>query len=294
VAEWLGFERPREAAGRITLQRPYAALQMDPATRRLDFNGLSVYLNAAPRNVRGTWYVAQADADGALRALAAPDCPLSAVGVGLVLLDPGHGGADPGARYGANLEEKRLTLDVARRARAKLREMGVRVELTRDRDRFLSLEDRAARARALRADLFVSIHFNAATDTRTGGIETFVVPAPGFPATTQAAGGRVDDSPFPCNRFEAANVYLASCLQRGLVAHGRSEDRGVKRARFYVIKQAPCPAALVECGFLSNRREAARILEESHRDRLAEGITRGVLTYLWRVREARYARNGAP
>ena len=294
VAALGGFTRPRTFGNRIELRGPYSAVLFEVGTRRVDFNGTVVFLNAVPQKLRSEWMLTSADAANVIQALAAPDCPLSAVDYWTVVLDPGHGGSDPGARYGRSVDEKRLTLDMAKRVRTKLKDMGVRTEITRDRDRTMSLDERCARAQSLGADVFVSIHFNSTTDPRTGGVETYVVPSVGYPSTGQATAGRIDDTAYPCNRYDAANMYLAYCLQRGLVAYGRAEDRGIKRARFHVIKYAACPAALVECGFLSNRREAEHILQDDYRDQLAEGITRGILTYLWRVREAHYARYSPP
>jgi len=82
---------------------------------------------------------------------------------------------------------------------------------------------------------------------------------------------------------------FANYIHRGLLAQTGARDRGIRRARFFVIRNALCPAALVECGFLSNTQEAGRLSAELYREAVAEGLTRGILTYLVRARQARLA-----
>jgi len=220
--------------------------------------------------------------------LLCPGNALATAQTSLVMLDPGHGGDDPGARDGWKLDEKRLTLDIARRARAKLREFQVDARLSRERDMSVSLEERCWRAERLGATLFVSIHLNAARDRRTSGIETFIIPSAGYAPTADREGAlfKVEKTAYPANHYDAANAVLAYYLHKGLLASSRGEDRGIRRARFHVIKSVSCPAALVECGFMSNRQEAEKLAQEAYRDSLAEGIARGILTYLSRAREA--------
>lgn len=216
---------------------------------------------------------------------------------GPILLDPGHGGMDGGAKGLYGLLEKELTLDVARRVRARLAVAGLKVELTREDDRLIELDARSARAAARGASLFVSIHFNAATETESRGVETYVLPAAGFPPTAAVRSGISNRyAATPGNAFDAANAALGYQLQRHLVRVAGTQDRGLKRARFLVLRDAPCPAALVECGFLTNPVDAALIANPAHRQRLAEGIARGILEYhlmLRRARAARLAENAA-
>lgn len=210
---------------------------------------------------------------------------------GPIVLDPGHGGVDGGATGFRGLLEKQLTLDVARRVRARLAVAGLKVEMTREDDRLVELDARAAFAAARGASLLVSIHFNAATETESRGVETYVLPAAGFPPT--AAGRSGISSRYaatPGNAFDAANAALGFQLQRNMVRAAGTMDRGLKRARFLVLRDAPCPAALVECGFLTNPVDAALIADPAHRQRLAEGIARGILEYHLMLRRARAAR----
>lgn len=284
-----GSGAPGQYGRHAIYRNRYSTVVFESGSRRVVFNGLSVYLNRCVEKTASDWLIAPVDAADTLGALLFPGRALKAVGCGTVVLDAGHGGTDPGTQGQARYQEKSLTLDVTKRVRAKLRACQVNVWLTRDRDTFVPLEERCSRSGRLGANLFVSIHFNATRNTATCGIETYIVPSAGYPTTAEEERQRVSTRVVACpgNRYDGANAVLAHFLHKGLLAQTRAEDRGIKRARFYVIRNATCPAALVECGFLSNAREAGRIGSEAYRDQLAEGITRGILTYLSRVRELR-------
>lgn len=186
-----------------------------------------------------------------------PDAPAPGpAGRPVVVLDPGHGGSDPGAPGPGSLEEKDIALAIARKARALLDEAGLRVVLTRDGDRTIGLYERAAVPGRVGAALFVSIHANASPLRSTAGIETYYYP--GSPA------GR----------------RLAAVLQRTLVSRLGRPDRGVQAADFVVVREPAVPAALVECGYLTNREEARLLASEDYQLRVARAIADGVLSYL--------------
>lgn len=196
-----------------------------------------------------------------------------------ILLDPGHGGRDPGFQNKAlRLDEKDLALDTARRVATRLRAAGFEVLMTRDRDVFLELKDRSALAAKLRADLFVSLHYNAAAATSAAGAETFCL-TPAGQHSTHDTGNRGSTRAEPGNRFDALNVRAAYAVQRALVTGLRSTDRGVKRSRFSVLTDLTCPGILIEAAFLSNRGEAIRLSQESHRERIAQAIADGIVAY---------------
>ncbi len=277
------------AYGRTILFRGrYATLSFENCSRKTMFNGVTVYLNDGISSWGRDWVIRPADAADTIGALLRPDATLKAVPLGTVFLDPGHGGADPGTRTARRLEEKRLTLDIAKRVRLKLRACGVDAVLSRERDTTLALDERCERMVRARAALMLSIHLNASRNTSISGVETFIVPSAGYPSTDSPVDMR-RSRPVSCpgNRHDSANSILAYCVQRGLLTQTRADDRGIRRARFFVIRNATCPAALVECGFMSNAREAACLSDESYRDKVAEGLARGILTYLVRARDAR-------
>ena len=275
---------------RFVTENQFHRVVWENNNRRIVMDGVSLFLNTAPQRRGGIWYVADTDAY-LLPALLQPALFLAGHGFTTVVLDPGHGGEFGGATGPGGVPEKKLTLDVVRRVREKLRETGLMVYLTRDRDktlardRNLDLLERCRRAAYVNADLFVSVHFNSSGDRSASGLETFVAPATGYPATAQLQRQQRGGS--RTNRFDAASTILAQCIQKGILHFADGEDRGVKRAHFMVLQFAPCPAALVECGFLSNRREGDRIMSETFRDALADGIAAGIRTYVSRAREGR-------
>ncbi len=217
----------------------------------------------------------------------------------VVVLDPGHGGAETGARY-EELTESALVLDLAQRTAEIMGILApsVRVLLTRDADVVLPLEERAARANSLGADLFVSIHLNAANEpVHRGGVTTFVLDTSSDEQAVRLAA-----------RENGTRTYEVSGLQRLLAGfHRRSQmrasrrlaeavhahtleagrtylpalpDRGVKSAMFYVLVGARMPAILLEASFLTKREEAEALRTEVYRQRLSEGIADGILAYL--------------
>ena len=218
--------------------------------------------------------------------------------VEIVLLDPGHGADDFGARA-FGLREAELTLDLALRARAVLarRAPALRVVLTRTDDTFVSLEQRAAMANAVSADLFVSIHLNAADEpVDHGGVTTFVLDTTddrqalrlaareNGTSTSEVtdlglilAGLRRDDQ-------VAGSRALAERIHRALLASGRTvlptlHDRGVRSAMFHVLVGATMPAVLVEASFMTREDEARMLRTERYRQALAEGIAEGIARY---------------
>jgi N-acetylmuramoyl-L-alanine amidase len=207
----------------------------------------------------------------------------------VILLDAGHGGADPGKQnFKLKLNEKDMTLDVVLRLKQLLEQRGYVVKLTRSEDVKLAadqrtdLERRAALANALKADLFLSVHFNAveARDApRVMGSETYVM-TPQFQfSSTDNNGDSLTDKAFPGNRQDIANTVLGFSLHRSLLSGLKTSDRGFKRGRLRVLCFPECPAALLEAAYLSNDTEAARVGTPEFRQRIAEAIADGVQDY---------------
>jgi N-acetylmuramoyl-L-alanine amidase len=167
-----------------------------------------------------------------------------------VVIDAGHGGADGGAVWNG-LIERNLTLDVAKRLDAVLRARGVRTVMTRKTNSTVELESRSRTANRHRSSVFVSIHFNASRDRSVSGIETHYL----------SARGR----------------ELAGHVQRSLDKRITGINRGVSRRDYKVLRETKMPAVLVECGFISNKKEAARCASSAHRQKLAEAIASGIL-----------------
>lgn len=167
-----------------------------------------------------------------------------------VIIDPGHGGRDKGAVWGG-VRESDLNLKTAFKLEYYLKRAGYRVVMTRRSDRYVSLTGRAAIANRYRNAVFVSIHYNATRETYVHGAETF-------------HGGSRSSS------------YLSSSLQRNLVSYCKVKNRGSQYRRFSVLRNTNCPAALVECGFISNSRERSRCNTSSFQDAAARAILAGI------------------
>ncbi len=215
-----------------------------------------------------------------------------------IMLDPGHGGIDPGAIGEEGLQEKDVVLEIARKVRDLLQAEGYEVFLTRTGDRFVSLKKRARQANRSRVDLFVSIHANAAFNHLARGTETFYY-APASDrlawktALLENAVLRLEafaDSPEYGNNNEgnglsrgkdrlSENIRAAGCVQRRISPVTECEDRGIKAAEFYVLKYTRMPSILVETGFLSNSQERERLADGAYRVRMAKAIARGICDY---------------
>lgn len=171
-----------------------------------------------------------------------------------VVIDPGHGGKDPGSIW-YGVKEKTLTLDLARRLETILKAKGIPTRLTRESDVFVELVDRAEVANASARTIFVSLHFNGHQDRSIRGIESFY-----YPGST-------------------ASRDLASAIQTELGSRILTRNRGIKPKRLKVLESTKGTAALVECGFLSNRWECQRCASPWLRQVLAEEIAQGIVKY---------------
>ena len=199
-----------------------------------------------------------------------------------VVIDAGHGGTDNGAVSGRGGMEKNYTIDTAFRLEAILRAAGLRTVLTRRTDVFVDLYERAHIASLYPDYCFVSIHYNSAS-AEARGLETYCLAPRGAASTSSAYLTRSDIQRLPGNDEDAANLLLASMVHSEIIRLNPGDstaDRGVKRARFVVIKQNVLPAILVEGGFVSNRMEAARVNTSAYRQTLAEAIGRGVIRFI--------------
>jgi N-acetylmuramoyl-L-alanine amidase len=279
VARTHGLVASPERNRRITLSGADVSLVLETNSRRLFHDGLLVYLNSPLIPERGRWSLTETDARVVVGPLLQRERGLTLRRCDLVMLDPGHGGADPGTIGKQGVEEKMIVLDLAKRVAAKLEACDIRACLTRDRDSTLDLDSRSWLAVKRRADLFVSIHVNYSPDRTASGFETYALTSPGFPSTSSSEARKSDARVCAGNRYDPANLVAGYYIQKGLLVCSGGEDRGLRRARFQVLRDAPCPAVLVECGFLSCAADEEKLLRKASRDTIAEGIARGILTY---------------
>jgi N-acetylmuramoyl-L-alanine amidase len=238
----------------------------------------------------------------ALSARVAATIPLPAhaasfpLGVRRIVLDPGHGGDDPGAQAAFDLAEKAVTLDVARRLRALLRESGFDVLMTREHDETVSLRERALFANASRGDLFVSIHVNAIPTRERCGLETYYLGTTAEPRIAELAVAENRESGYSLGDFrnllEGLYVHLrqqeslrfAETVQRGLITFLRRTDpalgdSGIKSAPFLVLVATEMPGILTELSCLTNEEQAKGLADPGHRQNIARGLFVGIRAY---------------
>ena len=238
-----------------------AQLVVEAERRDILVNGVTHWISSPILATRGRLWISELDVLKTLDPVLRPERLRSRWQVRTVVLDPGHGGTDRGTRGRSSLE-KTLTLDVAKRVERILEASGVNVVLTRTYDRTVPLDDRVSFARAQKADLFVSIHFNSGGFAE--GIETYCVPPAGARSTASPFWSRDERTAMPSNRFDDQSVWLAHCVQKALLRATGAVDRGVRRARFYVLRYQDGPAILVEAGFLSSPADPPRIGHALH------------------------------
>jgi N-acetylmuramoyl-L-alanine amidase len=216
----------------------------------------------------------------------------------LVVIDPGHGGKDPGAKAWTGEFEKDIVLDLAERVARRLRESGeVEVAMTRSGDQYVSLADRRESSRRWGAAAFVSIHANASPSAAARGIETYYHAGSSDRAVRRLAraenGGRTERSGARLSPASAASplarqaesARLAESVQGQLVhqlgmRYEAVRDLGAKEGPFFVIGENAAPAVLVEAAFLTHREEGLRMRSEVYRERIAAGVARGILAFL--------------
>ncbi|MCZ6714064.1 MAG: N-acetylmuramoyl-L-alanine amidase [Deltaproteobacteria bacterium] len=213
-----------------------------------------------------------------------------------IVLDPGHGGKDPGARGRGGVKEKDVVLRVSRLLRDRLRQAGFEVVMTRERDEYLSLEERTAVANRLKGDLFISIHANASPNRKTTGVETYLLDTRYDRQTARVAARENGTSIGQLSELqrilvslrlgyhERYAVRLAREIHESLLESLRrsyrgTSDLGVKHGPFLVLFMADMPAILVEVGFVSNRAEARRLSSKAFARAAAAGIANGIVRY---------------
>lgn len=289
-AAQLGLKLTKSDRGRrVVLRGPGVSAEIEQDTRDVTVNGVRVLLGDKTEDARGEIYVSRADYERCLAPMLKPGvgATLPLPGTKVVVLDPGHGGRD----NGTSLKEKVYALDVALRAKKLLQAAGFRVVMTREDDVYLSLAERPAIALANKADLFVSIHFNAiGGDTKTAGVEVYTFPPQHQRGTAGWSPGEKDnseDEAAPVNRFDYWSNVLAHAIHRRFVRDLKVFDRGKKLMHLGVLRSLRCPGVLVECGFLTSEAEAKKISTAAYRDELAATIVKGVREYAATVEAVR-------
>ena len=263
----------------VQLERPGATFIFTRNSRKCAFNGVGLPLSVPIAVKDGAAFIAPLDVNTVLNPLLSPVKLPAGARIKTICLDAGHGGHDSGKRDGVQVE-KTFTLLFAKEVSERLKQAGFKVVLTRRSDEFVDLIDRANFARRKGADLFVSLHFNSAgrEHPEVKGLEVYCMTPPRA-TSTNAGGEGAENTPSAGNRNDDKNVLLAYKLQKSIVKTLGLEDRGVKRARFMVLRQAEMPAVLIEGGFMSHPAEAKNIYSTTWRNRMAQAVLEGLLAY---------------
>lgn len=285
-AEWganFGLKQEWDASAKtLVLRNQSVRLEFELDSRFCLISGLRMVLGEAPRLYKGAPHLSRIDAERLLGPILRPGLGQTrAPRLKTIVLDPGHGGKDTGkVNEKLRAREKEYSLDTAVRVRKLLEREGYRVVLTRSGDQFVELQERAAIAERANADLFISIHFNSVENGvgKVTGVETYTMTP-----QHQLSSDRVPDQYValanPGNLSDHWNSILGYQMHRQVLHELKSSDRGLKRGRLAVLRLAPCPAVLVEGGYLSHDGEARKIMTTAYRQNLAEGIVNGVRSY---------------
>ena len=254
-------------------------LEFVSGSRETMINGVRSWLCFPVIEQDGKFLVSRTDVAKTIEPLVRPHRVPNVGNIQTVVLDPGHGGSDKGqvSRHGC---EKDFALDVARKVRPLLQAKGARVIMTREGDYFVPLEVRAKIANAARNAIFVSIHFNASNDDPNAtGFEIFSFTPRGAPSTSDSAAAASSLNMQPGSEVDSQSLALSACIYHSLLGHIPDYDRGIKRARFAVLRLTKVPAVLIEGGFLTERGESKLIANKDWRAKLAGAISVGIENY---------------
>ena len=266
------------------LRSKWTTIDVGKHGRQLYINRLPIYLGFPTVESKGQLFIATADYQQVLQPILTPQVFKDRPRIRRIVIDAGHGGKDSGARNDAyGLLEKNLTLDVARRLKALLERSGFEIVMTRDSDVYIPLAQRPKVANRAKADLFVSLHFNAAGSTSAAGFESYAL-TPQYQASSKYPRPTSKDAKrYAGNEQDPWNALITYHLERSLVKRLGGPDRGMKRARWSVLKDLECPGVLTELGFVSHAETAKKLRSPAFRQTLAQSLYEGIVAYRKRL-----------
>jgi N-acetylmuramoyl-L-alanine amidase len=279
--------RSPNGTNEIRLSNKAQQIVFKTSSKKVLFDDLDVRLSMPIRKAGNAFLVSTRDVESLLNPLLNPPRHSPRNPIRTVAINAGHGGKDPGNTEGRR-QEKHYTLLLAGELRRKLELAGLRVVMVRNTDKFIDLEDRPAAATKAKADLYVSLHFNAfdgAGASEVGGVETYCLTPAGASSTNDTGnhGGGWN----PGNRFDHDNIVLGHQVHRAIVQGTDLNDRGLRRARFKELTLLDMPGILVEGGYMTNSQDSGTIYSAEGRTALARAIADGVLAYKRQVERGR-------
>ncbi|MEP6602388.1 MAG: N-acetylmuramoyl-L-alanine amidase [Spartobacteria bacterium] len=286
IAKFYGFAKidnqdagPGQTNKKVKIDNGHDELEFTLASREMMINNVRNWLCFPVVANDGKFLVSRLDLAKTIEPQLRPHLIPNINKVKTVVLDPGHGGYDKGAtsRYGC---EKDYALDVARQLRPLLQAKALRVLLTREGDYFVPLEVRARIANAVKDSIFVSIHFNATDqDPTAAGLEIYSLTPLGAPSTHDEWLKATAMNDQNGSAVDTHSIELSACIYHSVLGHIAEADRGIKRARFAVLRLTKGPAVLVEGGFMTEKGESQLIANKEWRGRLALALSMGIENY---------------
>jgi N-acetylmuramoyl-L-alanine amidase len=278
VSKFYRLREPLVNGPAFTLSGASKTIRGRAGTREIYINNVKYILCFPVEQKGGRILISAMDVTKIIEPVMRPGLIKNAHAVRTVILDAGHGGHDSGAK-GQRGIEKEAALDVVLRAKRLLEQNGYTVRLTRSSDVFIPLEDRAAFANRFTNAIFVSVHFNKSGGGGASGIETFALAPRGVPSMDEENFSYSDLKLHPGHGQDAENIALATALHSSMLRHMRLTDRGIKRARFVVIRDIRIPGVLLEGGFMNHPVDGKLIASPAYRDAFARAILEGVGRY---------------
>lgn len=275
IKNFYRFDALNISKGELNFQSPKVKMTIKNGSDNLYINTVLFRLSYKVTQKNGHYLFSRIDLAKLIDPVLRPSYIKTAKRFGTVIIDPGHGGTDPGSvnRYG---KEKDFNLRLAKILMKDLERKGFRVRMTRSSDVYPSLGQRVSFANRIPDAIFVSIHFNSFVNSTAKGIETYAL-SPRGSGTHNSRGVR--NNFLEGNRRDSENIALATAVHAAVMKKTQAEDRGIKRDRFTVLAGLSMPAVLLEGGFLSNPAEAKKIASTSYLSIISQGITNGIVTY---------------
>jgi len=273
VARFYGMKMTVQGKS-ITLSSKYSRLSFTNDGRVANINTADQYLAFAIRTFKGNVLLSLIDFQKVIDPVLRPGTIPRHI-VKKIVIDPGHGGKDPGCQSGV-VKEKDVNLQVALRLADLLRKRGYTVYMTRQSDIFPTLDQRVNAANKIKPDLYISLHCNATANADINGIEVYCATAAGSAPSDSKV---ISTKSCPANAYDLENAFLAYHIQKRLVSAIKTADRGARHKRFKVIADTAAPSILVEMGFLTNASDRQALSQSQRKMLTATAIANAIEQY---------------
>ena len=276
IKEFYKFTAVERSGATVALRSARLVLRLRSGSQEMYVNGVKFMLSLPVTSQGNDVLVSRIDLSKLIDPVLRPSHIAKGPPFTTVVVDPGHGGHDSGAR-GVFGNEETYTLDTSLRLARLLQARGLKVLMTRTRDSYPSLPQRVAAANAAPSSIFVSVHFNSG-GSNAQGVETYAL-APQGTNRSRKEDNENDAVRFRGNSRDSENIALATAVHASMLYQLKAVDRGVLRDRWFLLKGIQTPGILVEGGFITSPAECAKIHTPQYRERLAGSIAAGIMNY---------------